>query len=95
VTEGSTFVPQGPGEDNGGTVRGVLCMPLFRFFTQTLAPRLKLTTSAKATVVRGGVELRRTRGVRHTRGIAPAQGSLCVQRRGTQCAKPIVLLGKS
>jgi hypothetical protein len=56
VTEDSTFFPQELGEDDGGIVRGVLCMPLFRFFTRTLAPRLKLTTSAKATIVRGGVE---------------------------------------
>lgn len=56
VTEDSIFCPQEPGEDDGGIVRGVLCMPLFRFFNQTLAPRLKLTTSAKATIVRGGVE---------------------------------------
>jgi len=53
-TEGSTCCPQGPGEDNGRIVGGVLCMPLFRFFTQTLAPCLKLTTSTRATVVRGG-----------------------------------------
>jgi len=33
-------------------------MPLFRFFTQTLAPRLKLITSVKATIVHGGVEAR-------------------------------------
>jgi hypothetical protein len=41
------------------------------------------------------VGLRKTGGVRHTKGTAPTQGLLCVQRRGTRRAKPIVLLGKS
>jgi hypothetical protein len=47
--------PQRRGEDNGGATEGVWCIPLFRFFVRTLERRWELTTSARATVARGGL----------------------------------------
>ena len=55
-TRDAIFCPKGLGENNGGTIEGVRCMPLFRFFAQTLASLLKLTTLARSIVVRGGGE---------------------------------------
>ena len=44
------------GEDNGEAAEGAWRIPLIRFFVRTLERRCELTTSARATVARGGLE---------------------------------------